>query len=399
VSLAGPTAVVPVNADATIADVSAVRWLAGKGPAVGDAVGNRTLDLEAGLVQVRFASGATVILEGPVSFTPRNARGGHLDHGKLTARVPESAKGFTVEGEGVRVIDLGTEFGVQLERQGAGAGQVAVFDGLVQVTPTAAPVAFPQALHHGEAVGITSDGQLRNLPFDQAAFVRAMPAELASPLLERGLIAWWRMDDTSGSVLKDSSGRGHDAQVRGATVEQISVPGRRGNAVRFADRSFAEIANHADFALMQMTLSAWVRPEADQRVDAQIISKQGSYGLAMPRNEAMKFYFWHMDRVIDHPFAQGRWVNLCATFDGAIRRFYVDGVRIASINSPTPPRTDDPVRLGTIEGERDREHHFLGAIDELRVYNRALSEDEVRLLFLGSRDTTPSPRPSTGSTP
>lgn len=384
----GPLPTMPVTDDAVIADLANVRWQSGTGPAVGEAVGNRQLLLESGLAQVRFASGATVILQGPASFVARSARGGHLDHGRLTARVPDSAKGFTVEADGVRVIDLGTEFGLAVGAKARREGEIAVFDGMVQVTPTTAQVLFPQVLHHGEATRVDASGQLKTISYDDSAFVRAMPAELASPLLDRGLMAWWRMDETSGSVLRDSSGRGHDAQVRGAIIEQLSVTGHHGRAVRFVDRSFAEIANHPDFTLMEMTLFAWVRPEANQRIDAQIICKQGSYGLAMPRNEAMKFYFWHMDRVVDHPFKQDHWVNLCATFDGAIRRFYVDGVRIATINSPTAPKTDEPVRLGTIEDGKNRDRLFQGAIDEIRIYNRALSENEVRLLFLGPSRTT-----------
>lgn len=389
---------VPVSDDATIADLSDATWQGHDGPAIGQAVGNRTLRLESGLAQVRFASGATVIMQGPATFTPRSARGGHLDHGRISARVPEAAKGFTIEADDVRVIDLGTEFGIAIDAAATDAGRVAVFDGLVQVTATNAPVPFPQVLHHGEATSVTADGQLKSIPYDDNTFVRAMPAELASPLLDRGLMAWWRMEETSGSVLNDSSGRSHHAEIIGTTAEAISVPGRQGRAVRFADRTFAQVANHPDFALMQMTLHAWVKPAANQRIDAQIISKQGCYGLAMPSNAAMKFYFWHMDRVIDHPFVEQRWVNLCATFDGAIRRFYVDGVRIASINSPTPPKTDDPVRIGALEGlSKDVDRFFQGAIDEVRIYNRALSEDEVRLLYLApGRDAN---RPSTGSTP
>lgn len=386
--------------EAVIADLDQAIFAHGS-VRVGQAVGNQTLRLERGLAQVRFASGATVILQGPATFTPRGTRGGQLTRGRVSARVPEAASGFTIEADGVRVIDLGTEFGLSVGQTGDAKGDVTVFEGMVQVTATTAAVPFPQVLHPGEAVRVDPQGSLKPIPYNEAAFTRAMPAELTSNLLDRGLIAWWKMEETDGSVLRDSSGRGHDAQVRRATVDQISVPGRVGNAVQFTKLSYGEVANHPDFALMQMTLQAWVKPEANQRIDAQIISKQGSYGLALPRNDAMKFYFWHMDRVVEpkEPFAAGRWVHLCATFDGAIRRFYRDGLRIASITSPTPPKTDDPVRIGALEGTvGDVQRYFQGAIDELRIYNRALSEEEVRLLYLSARPA-PQSSTSTGSNP
>jgi hypothetical protein len=377
----------PANADATLVDLAQAEWRDGVGPAVGEAVGNRLLALRSGLAQVRFANGATIIIAGPATFTARNSRGGELTSGRLVARVPESAKGFTIEADGVRVVDLGTEFALAA---GDGADHhVQVYDGMVQVSATTAPVDLPQVLHQGEAVRVAPGGLIGSATYDERGFIRAMPAELASPALGRGLVAWWKLDEDQGTVVRDASGNGHDGVVRRATLDQLHVPGRSGGALRFIDRSYIEVANDPALQLMEMTLHAWVRPATDQRNDAQIICKQGSYGLAMPSNQAMKFYFWHMDRVIDRPFAPDRWVNLCATFDGAIRRFYVDGVRIASITSPTPPVTSDPLRIGALEGTlRDTERYFQGAIDELRIYNRALSDEEVRLLHL----TAPAPR-------
>lgn len=379
-SSTAPT-LVPATADAVIADLADVRWQDGTGPAVGDAVGKRPLRLASGLAQVRFASGATVIVHGPATFTASSERGGRLDQGRVVARVPERAKGFTIESGIARVVDLGTEFGFSAHN--GSTQDVQVFDGLVQVFATNSPVDLPQALHRGEAVRVDAQGAIVTTPFDDQAFVRAMPAEMASPALLKGLVAWWKLDEREGTVVRDASGNGHDGVVHRSTLAQAHVPGMVGGAMRFPDHSYIEVPDHQRFHLVEMTLHAWVRPAADQRIDAQIISKQGSYGLAMPRNEAMKFYFWHMDRVIDRPFPVDRWVNLCATFDGAIRRFYVDGVRIASITSPTPPATKDPIRIGALEGlTRDVDRYFQGAIDEVRVYSRALSDDEVRLLYL-----------------
>lgn len=379
-SSAAPTPV-PATTDAVIADLADVRWQDGDGPAIGDAVGKRPLRLASGLAQVRFASGATVIVHGPATFTASSERGARLDQGRVVARVPESAKGFSIESDIARVVDLGTEFG--FSAQNGSTQDVQVFDGLVQVFATNSPVDLPQALHRGEAVRVDAKGAIATTTFDDQAFVRAMPAELASPTLLKGLVAWWKLDEREGSVVRDASGNGHDGVLQRALLAQAHVPGMVGGAMRFPDHSYIEVPDHQRFHLVEMTLHAWVKPAADQRIDAQIISKQGSYGLAMPRNEAMKFYFWHMDRVVDRPFPVDRWVNLCATFDGAIRRFYVDGVRIASITSPTPPATKDPIRIGALEGlTKDVDRYFQGAIDEVRVYNRALSEDEVRLLYL-----------------
>ena len=380
---ANAPAPIAVTTDAVIADLSAARWQGGSGPAVGEAVGNRTLHLEAGLAQLRFTSGATVILHGPATFTARSGRGGKLESGRVVARVPESAKGFTIESELARVVDLGTEFGFTVSAASGPGQEVLVFDGLVQVFATHSPVDLPQALHRGEAVRVDAQGGIAAVPFKEPAYTRAMPAELASPTLQQGLLAWWKLDETSGTTIHDASGNGHDGELQQSTAQALHIDGMVGGALHFRDVAYVDVPHSDDLTLSQMTLHAWVRPDDQQRVDAQIISKRGSYGLAMPRNDAMKFYFWDMDRVIDRPFSPGRWVNLCATFDGGIRRFYVDGVRIASITSPTPPATRQNLRIGGLYGgSNDLDHSFQGAIDEVRIYNRALSDDEVRLLHL-----------------
>jgi hypothetical protein len=332
---------------------------------------------------VRFASGATVILSGSTIFTARSARGGKLDQGRVVARVPESAKGFTIESDIARVVDLGTEFGFAA---GDTQQQVAVFDGLVQVFATNSPIDLPQALHRGEAVQVDGHGAIAATAFDEKSFTRAMPTELASPLLSRGLLGWWKLDETAGTTIHDSSDYQRDGVLQLVDAKDLHIDGMVGGAFNFHVPAYIDVLFTEDLNLTQMTLHAWVRPGDQQSIDAQIVSRRGSYGLAMPRNDAMKFYFWDMDRVIDRPFMPGKWVNLCATFDGSIRRFYVDGVRIASITSPTPPPTKANLRIGGLYGgTTDFDHYFQGAIDDVRIYNRALSDDEVRLLHLQAK--------------
>ena len=89
------------------------------------------LALSSGVVQLRFANGAAVHLEGPVRFIVRSPQQGLLEQGKLLVQVPRRATGFRITTPTVEVIDLGTEFGVQTDAQGA--SHVQVFRGLVEV--------------------------------------------------------------------------------------------------------------------------------------------------------------------------------------------------------------------------------------------------------------------------
>lgn len=90
----------------------------------------RELRLTAGLAEIAFESGAKVILQAPVTFVLDGKNAGSLEDGKITAYVPPSAQGFCVKSEQVTVVDLGTEFGMQV--MGHTGAEVHVFTGVVE---------------------------------------------------------------------------------------------------------------------------------------------------------------------------------------------------------------------------------------------------------------------------
>ncbi len=138
----------------------------------------QVLALEAGLAEVRFRSGATVVLQGPVRVRLTSPASAALESGRLAARVPEAARGFVVETETLRLIDLGTEFGLAYD--GAGTAEVAVFEGAVQLQPRRAQAARPEPilLTTGESVRMEAAGTLTPAsPSLEAQFIRRLPAE------------------------------------------------------------------------------------------------------------------------------------------------------------------------------------------------------------------------------
>jgi hypothetical protein len=92
-------------------------------------VGHR-LELASGLVEVTFGSGAVVVLEGPARFVAVSRGSGRLERGTLCGQVPTRAKGFRIDTPLVEVIDLGTEFAIEVGNRGATG--VHVFLGVVE---------------------------------------------------------------------------------------------------------------------------------------------------------------------------------------------------------------------------------------------------------------------------
>ena len=89
----------------------------------------RVLNLNRGLMVLEFGDGALVTLEGPVQFEVESAERGFLYSGKMTAKVPKRARGFTVGTPSCESVDLGTEFGLFVQTDGT--AETHVFDGEV----------------------------------------------------------------------------------------------------------------------------------------------------------------------------------------------------------------------------------------------------------------------------
>lgn len=88
--------------------------------------------LKKGMIKVEFRQGAMVLLEGPAQFRILDDNRLHVRSGKLSAKVPDSAHGFTVLAPNVKVVDLGTEFGVDASH--LNKTSVQVMTGRVEVT-------------------------------------------------------------------------------------------------------------------------------------------------------------------------------------------------------------------------------------------------------------------------
>jgi hypothetical protein len=115
---------------ATIVQAQNAKWSGSTLPtAEYSKLGRGVLALAEGIVTLRFESGATVVLEAPSKLEIVSAMNCRLIEGSLTADVPKAAHGFAVDTADLRVVDLGTRFGVTAGS--AGNSHVFVFEGEV----------------------------------------------------------------------------------------------------------------------------------------------------------------------------------------------------------------------------------------------------------------------------
>ena len=143
----------PIVGVARLIGARQCRWQdAASAPALGAGLAPGTLRLTAGIAELAFAGGATVRIEGPAEFVPQSAGHIQLSRGRLLALAPPGARGFTVATPRADVIDLGTQFGVQVDPDGSTA--VEVFRGLVEVVALPAEGGSPPAGRPVEAAAL-----------------------------------------------------------------------------------------------------------------------------------------------------------------------------------------------------------------------------------------------------
>ncbi len=117
---------------ATLVQADNCKWAGSELPtAVNSRLGAGKLALVEGIATLRFKTGAIVTLEAPTTLEIRDAMHCLLLEGSVVAEVPEPAHGFTIDTADMKVVDLGTRFG--LTAGSAGNSQVHVFEGEVEV--------------------------------------------------------------------------------------------------------------------------------------------------------------------------------------------------------------------------------------------------------------------------
>jgi hypothetical protein len=128
---------------------------------------------KSGLIELTFASGTRALVEGPAEFQIMGSNAIRLTHGKLVADVPKGAEGFSVTYRDGKIVDLGTEFGVEIASNGRSAN-FGVFRGEIEFHPQSNA---HQAIHLRENHALLAEnGTTISVPFEQKKFTRKLPS-------------------------------------------------------------------------------------------------------------------------------------------------------------------------------------------------------------------------------
>lgn len=199
---------------------------------------------------------------------------------------------------------------------------------------------------------------------------------------EPGLIGWWAFDEAEDHpVALDVSGH----RLGGKVIDAKRATGRDGQALVCEGGCVAVPDNPKLSVTDELTMECWVKSQQPRQPNAWIVNRIFAGGIATGYRLGIldgKPCFeipvtdWSHHLVAAQPLPLDRWVHLAGTYDGAVMRIYVDGELQGTMERPGPIH---PNSFKLCLGNFDEGHqaHFQGLLDEVKLYNRALSPVEI----------------------
>ena len=394
---------------------------------VGDAIPRGRFAIRSGFAQVEFFCGATVILEGPADLDLQSPLLARVRSGRLRAQVPPAARGFSLDVDDMKVVDLGTEFGLSVSEQGA---DVQVFDGEVELQQ---PSTKNRLLTAGNALVRSLDGTFTESTVTPDRFLdiaslesraenqrderfdrwESWSAELRS---DPRLIAYYAFDQSGGWKRRlDCSMDNEDHELDGAIVGAGRVVGRwesKGGLEfkRPGDRVRVQIPGEFD----SLTFACWTKIDSlDRWYNSLFLTdhyNQGEPHWQILDTGQLFFSVRHKaddaegpakrgpthQPVLSPPFwkpsLSGRWVHLATAYDARDGRIthYLNGELLHDETLPAELRVDTTrigaASIGNWSIPTRSEAAFAirnlnGSIDEFAIFAAALSADEIKEMY------------------
>ena len=367
------------------------------------------LQLKSGLVQIEFYSGARLIIEGPSEVELVSANQAICHAGRLRAQVPPQARGFSITAPKFKVVDLGTEFG--LEVASTGNAKVQVFDGEVELHSQ-------DAVRHllgGKGLSWMASGEKSDIAADPASLpsfdeVRDRDQERT----QKRYASWqkWNAslaDDPRIAVRydfeSDAGGLLHDS---GSTHARGLIIGCEHTSGRWAAKGALEFKRTSDRVRVnipgefnELTLTAWIRVDAAPTRHQALLLADGfppghphwqispaqelKLGIQHPEGTQAKVGPSYTSPRVFTPSQIGVWCFVATVYDRPARtvRHYVNGKEVSTQRM----RFDQALSIGSAEignwgapfGKGNNTvRNFVGRVDEMTLWKVALSATEIQ---------------------
>lgn len=206
-----------------------------------------------------------------------------------------------------------------------------------------------------------------------------------SSIPENAFVAAWSFDGTGGFV-KDISGNGHDGEIMG--VPERVDDGKFGKAMSFPGEltSYVEVPNHPDLQITDsITLVGWLKSDFPEWQGDLVCKDEGNplpnrhyniHATTPVNGQTPGRIYLSGTTVTGTSFINdGEWHHIAGTWDGETGRLYIDGKLETEEPFSGPLSSSDvPVEIGRRGGQR----FINGLLDDIAIFNVALTEDQIR---------------------
>ena len=232
------------------------------------------------------------------------------------------------------------------------------------------------------------------------------------------MVSWWPGDGDANDIQG-----GNDGTLQGGAT--ASAAGEVSNAFSFAGvGDYVDVPNSPDLQITSaLTIDAWINPSTDSQIyGAGILSKgsagAGGYAIDIINGDLRFFFYDATDPNTAYsvtspgwltPAKVNTWSHVAATYDSSSGelKLYDGGSLIATttITAGTQIQVNNHgVSIGSRQsGNGPYDLYFAGSIDEVEIFNRALSQPEIQSIFnagsAGKCKVTPTPTPEPTPTP
>ena len=216
----------------------------------------------------------------------------------------------------------------------------------------------------------------------------------AIPINDPDLVGWWSLDEGSGSVAVDWSGHDNHGDLIG---EPQWVAGQVDGALEFDGSNWVDCGNVLTIT-DALTITCWVNP-AGLSGDNGWVTRQAAYAFKSS-SDHLRFT---TPGILDHDafnaiLQVGTWQHVAVTFEpdqvgGVV--FFINGIEMDRLDASSMSAGSGPFLIGNNQWSQ----FYEGLIDDVRVYNKILTAEEIAQTLRGDPLVAWNPSPANGSNP
>lgn len=385
-------------------------------PAVNTPLAPGVLRLQGGVAEIEFFQGARLCVEGPAEIQLISSGEAFCRYGRFSAHVPPQARGFRLGTPKGDIVDLGTDFGLDLNDK---APELHVFKGEVELHQPQTPM---RKLTTGTGASLERPGSTQMLVANAAAFHFSHDLDARVSESRREAFVHWQESSTRRNADPDlrlrldfqgspDSRSLPNVAAHGEDIAAGTIVGCNWTEGRWPGKTALQFHSVSDRVRLnlpgeypQFTFAAWVQLHS-------LNARQSQSSLCMSQGLEVGGVHWqvlhdgslclgivaqahphvtedYISPIVFTPERFGQWVHLAAAFDMAAHevRFYVNGellsrhpIKRQTIPKPVMAELGNWIPSSDYRGPH-AVRNFVGCMDEFNLYARALDNAEVRKL-------------------